>query len=133
MYWKRPNPNYHGKQRNKVALKTTCIKNVKFKIIKIRTGCEYVRCFYHSENISWAEKNFDCATCWLWVGHSWIRWIKKISWIVINKKFWRIFIELIMYRGIQSFQLPRQLNLCVPEVAGGPLGSWGPRPRLKPT
>jgi len=37
---KASNPNCHGKRRNKVALRTTCIKNVKFKIIKIRTGCE---------------------------------------------------------------------------------------------
>ena len=54
---KASNPNCHGERRNKVALRTTCIKNVKFKIIKIRTGCEYVRYFYHSENnINWAEK-----------------------------------------------------------------------------
>jgi len=33
------NPNCNGNRRDKVALKTTCIKNVKFKIIKIRTGC----------------------------------------------------------------------------------------------
>jgi len=48
-----------------MALRTTCIKNVKFKIIKIRTGCEYVRYFYHSENLNWAAKKFDWATCWL--------------------------------------------------------------------
>jgi len=73
MYRKRPNPNCHGKRRNKVALWTTCIKNIKFKIIKIRTGCEYVRYFYHSENLNWTAKNVDWATCWLQVGHSWIR------------------------------------------------------------
>jgi len=33
-----------------------------------------------------------------------------------------MFIELIIYR---------QLTLWGPQVAGGPLGSWGPR--LKPT
>jgi len=34
-----------------VALKTTCIKNVKFKIIKIRTGCQY------GEHLNWAAQN----------------------------------------------------------------------------
>jgi len=34
-----------------VALKTTCIKNVKFKIIEIRTGCQYGGYFYYSENL----------------------------------------------------------------------------------
>jgi len=33
-----------------MALKTTCIKNVKFKIIKTRTGCQYVGYFCYSEN-----------------------------------------------------------------------------------
>ena len=40
-----------------VALKATCIKNVKFKIIKIRTGCQYVGFFYYSENLNWAAQN----------------------------------------------------------------------------
>jgi len=46
-----------------VALWTTCIKNVKFKIIKIRTGCEYARYFYHSENPNWAEKKSSTGPC----------------------------------------------------------------------
>jgi len=37
-----------------VALKTNCIKNVKFRITKIRTGCQYVGYFYYSENLNWA-------------------------------------------------------------------------------
>ena len=40
-----------------MALRTTCIKNVKFKVIKIRTGCQYVACFYYSENLNWAAQN----------------------------------------------------------------------------
>jgi len=41
-----------------VALKTTCIKNVKFKIItKIKTGCQYVGYLRHSENLNWAAQN----------------------------------------------------------------------------
>jgi len=38
---KRSNPNCSGNTRDKVALRTTCIKNVKFKIIELRTGCHY--------------------------------------------------------------------------------------------
>jgi len=36
------NPNCCGNRRDKVALRTTCIKNVKFKIIKIKTDYEYL-------------------------------------------------------------------------------------------
>jgi len=43
--------------RDKVALRTTCIKNVKFKIIKIRTSCQYIGYFYYSENLNWATQN----------------------------------------------------------------------------
>ena len=101
MHWKHPNPNCNSKRRNKVALRTTCIKNVKFKIIKVRTGCEYVRYFYQSENLNWAAKNFDWATCWLRVGHNWMRWI-KLNFMnkIINTKFLRIIIELIIYRQL---------------------------------
>ena len=45
MYWKRSNPNCNGNRCDKVALKTTCIKNVEFKIIKITTGSQYVGYF----------------------------------------------------------------------------------------
>jgi len=54
MYGKRSHPNCNGKRRDKVALRTTCIKNDKFKIITIRTGCEYVGYFYYSKNLNWA-------------------------------------------------------------------------------
>jgi len=39
-----------------MALRTTCIKNVKFKVIKIRTGCQYVGYFHYSENLNWAAQ-----------------------------------------------------------------------------
>jgi len=61
MYWKRSNP--HCNRRDKVALKTNCIKNVKFRIIKIRTGCQYIGYIYYSENLNW-------AACVARVGHS---------------------------------------------------------------
>jgi len=53
----------------KVALRTTCIKNVKFKTIKIRSGCQYVGYFYWTG----LHKTFDWATCGPQVGHSWDR------------------------------------------------------------
>jgi len=40
-----------------VALKTTSIKNVKFKVIKISTGCQYVGYFHYSENLNWAAQS----------------------------------------------------------------------------
>jgi len=39
-----------------VALRATCIKNVKYKIIKIRTGCPNVG-YLNS------RKNVNCAAC----------------------------------------------------------------------
>jgi len=38
-------------RRDKVVLRTTCIKNVKFEIINIRTGCQYLGYLYCKENI----------------------------------------------------------------------------------
>jgi len=40
-----------------VALRTNCIKNVKFKINKIRTGCQYAGYLYCSKNLKWAAQN----------------------------------------------------------------------------
>ena len=57
MHWKRSNPNCNGNRLDKVALRTTCIKIVEFKIIKIRTGYQYVGYFYYSEYQNWAAKN----------------------------------------------------------------------------
>jgi len=59
-------------RRDKAALKTTCIENVKFKIIRIMAGCLYVGCLYYSENLNWAaqirllgymrlKKSFKCS------------------------------------------------------------------------
>jgi len=47
------NPNTNGNRRDKVALRTICIKNVKIKIVKIREGCQYVGYFRYSENLNW--------------------------------------------------------------------------------
>jgi len=60
---KRSNPHCNGNRRDKVALKTNCIKMFKFRIIKIRIGCEYVGYIYYSENLNW-------AACGPRVGHS---------------------------------------------------------------
>jgi len=40
-----------------VALSTSCIKNIKLKIIEIKTGCQYSWYFYYSENLNWAAQN----------------------------------------------------------------------------
>ena len=57
MYWKYFNPNWNVKRYDKVELQTTCIKNVRFKIIKIRRGCQYVGYLYYSKNLSLAAQN----------------------------------------------------------------------------
>jgi len=33
---------------------TTCITNFKFRLIKVRTGCQYGGYLYYSENLNWA-------------------------------------------------------------------------------
>jgi len=38
-------------------MRITCIKNVKSKVIEMRTGCQYVGYFYYSENLNWAAQN----------------------------------------------------------------------------
>jgi len=58
MYRQGSNPNCNGNRLGKKgALRTTCVKNVKFKVIKIRTGCQYVGYFSCSENLNWAAQN----------------------------------------------------------------------------
>jgi len=54
MYCKRSNHNRNGNRRDKVALRPSYIKNVKFKIIKTRTGCQCLGYFYCSKNVNWA-------------------------------------------------------------------------------
>jgi len=40
-----------------MALRTTCIKDVKLKTITIRTSCQYADYFYYSEKLNWAAQN----------------------------------------------------------------------------
>jgi len=56
VYWKCLNPNCNGNRRDKVALRTTCIKNVKFKIIN-RLSLSVCRILLHSKNLNWAAQN----------------------------------------------------------------------------
>jgi len=60
-------------RHDKAALRTTCIKNDKFKMIKTRTGCQYVGYFYHSENINKAAQNSLLGCSGPRVGHSCLR------------------------------------------------------------
>jgi len=55
MHSKRLNPNCNGNRRDKVALKTTFFKHVKFKNIKTRTSCQYASYFYKTGS----HKTFD--------------------------------------------------------------------------
>jgi len=57
MYWKRSYPNCNGNRREKRGTEDSGIKNFKFKIIKIRTDCQYVGYFCYSENLNWAAQN----------------------------------------------------------------------------
>jgi len=52
--WKSSSTRY---RHDKVALRITCIRNLKFMIIKVRTGCEYVGYLYYSGNLNWAAQN----------------------------------------------------------------------------
>jgi len=62
MQLQRSNPNCSSNTRDKVALNTTCIKHVKFKITNIWTGCQYIGYFCYSGNLNWTAQN-------LWLGH----------------------------------------------------------------
>jgi len=53
----RTNPNGNVNRGDKAAMRTTCNKNIKFKIIKKRTSYQYVGYFYYSENLNWAAQN----------------------------------------------------------------------------
>jgi len=44
-----------------MTLKTTCIKHVKFKIIKIGTSSQYIGNFYYCENLKWAAQNLQLS------------------------------------------------------------------------
>ena len=83
MYRRRSNPNCNGNRRDKVALRTTGIKKVKFKIIKIRTGCENVGYFYHSENLNWAAQNFRLGCMRPAVGHSCSKPIENVELFIV--------------------------------------------------
>jgi len=54
-----------------VALRTTCIKNIRFKIIKVRTCC-HVDYLYYGVTLNWAARGPR-------VGHSWFRTTAQVS------------------------------------------------------
>jgi len=49
--------NCDGNRRDKLALRTTSIKNVTFKIIKTRTSSPYLGYFYYSVNLNWTAQS----------------------------------------------------------------------------
>jgi len=54
-----------------MVLKTTRVKNVKFKIIEIRTGCQNIGYCYHSNNLNRAAQNLRLGPCVPRAGDSW--------------------------------------------------------------
>jgi len=58
--WEFPSNQY---KRGKMALRTTCIKNVKFKIFKIRAVYQYMDYLSYSENLNWAAQTYNWAEC----------------------------------------------------------------------
>ena len=68
--------NCNDNRRDKLALRTTSIKNVKFKIIKTRTSCQYVWYFYYSVYLNWTAQNPQPGPR---VGHNCSRESVKIS------------------------------------------------------
>ena len=54
----KPMYNCNGNIPDKVALKAICIKHVTLKIVKIRTGCQYIGYFNSNENLNCTAKNF---------------------------------------------------------------------------
>jgi len=87
--------NCNDNTRDKPALRTTSIKNVKFKFIKSRTGCQYIGYSYSVVNLNWAAQNpqmgrmrpaglgldiagVDCSpkvlVCYSLLGHSGYTW-----------------------------------------------------------
>jgi len=69
MYWKRSTPIRNVNRRDKLVLRTTCIKYIKFKIIKTRAGYEWVEYFYYSENLDWAACGLR-ALSWIYLVYS---------------------------------------------------------------
>ena len=55
-----------------MVLRTTCIKNIKFKVIKTRIGYQYIGYFYYSVSLNW-------AACGPRFGHSWTKHIWNIA------------------------------------------------------
>ena len=83
MYRKCLNHNCSGNRRDKVALKTTRISNVNFKIIKTGTGVQYVGYFCYSENLNWPAQNPRLGRMRTAVVH---RWSKFISFYLLCQK-----------------------------------------------
>jgi len=55
--WKSSSAQY---RRDKVALRVTCMRNVKYRIIKIRTVCQYVGYLYQFFSTFFASRTTLC-------------------------------------------------------------------------
>jgi len=81
-----------------VALRTTYIKSVKLKIIKMRISCQYIDYLCYSENLSWVAKKTSTGPR---VGHSWYRACKRNDQILRQPMVSRV-VDTKLQRSVQG-------------------------------
>jgi len=80
----------------KVVLRTTCNKNVKFKILKTRTSCQYIGYVFYSENLNWAAQNLrlgrklDIAGFDVFITGSCVKWTLMIQYEILVETYNRV-------------------------------------------
>jgi len=110
--WKSPSMWYRC---DKVALRTTCIRSVILKIIKIREVWQYVGYLHYSEN-----EDLNWAACGPRVRHSWFRW--SLNWYGIYVVIWFQITNHMLVTGLfkklsstwEIWRLSIQLNIIYP-------------------
>ena len=76
-----------------MALRTTCNKNVKFKILKTRTGCQYIGYVSYSENLNWGAQNLrlgrglDIAGFGAFITGSCVKWTHMIPYEILVETY----------------------------------------------
>ena len=109
IYSKRSNPNCNGDRRDKMVLRTTCIKNVNFKIIKTRSGCQYVWYFHCSLQLK-PKLGRTKASTEPWVGHSWLRAMASCSAPVCWLSHMKQLTIVHLYRWLKLNRSPQWLR-----------------------
>jgi len=89
-----------------MGLKTTCTKNVKFKIIKIRTGCPYIGCLCYNKYLNWAAQN-------LWMGHGFDPCYSQRMSTWFHYSFrWVVFLQQPKYHGVPAVYSETPAIVC---------------------